>query len=304
MGSDHPARGIALMVAGCLFLTINDAIAKLATAQVAPGPFICLRGGMVALLVVLWTAASRRGWPPWRIRDVRGQALRSGLLAANTAVFVFGLGMLPFAVAVTLGFANPLFVTALAPLFLGETVGWRRWAAVTAGFLGVAIIMDPLSGAWSWAMALPLIAALVGAVRDLLTRRMSATESSSSLVFYGAVAVAALGAVIAGGSWESLPPAALGLIAGSATAQAGALALMTESLRSAPAVTVAPFKYTILLWVVLLDLALWGRLPAWNVIAGSIVIVAAILHILYRERRTAPRRRRGANAPVIGSPPA
>ena len=90
---------------------------------------------------------------------------------------------LPLAETVALTFAAPLFLTALAKPLLGEKVGWRRWMAVIAGFVGILIVARPVEGTLQLAMFFPLIAALTGAVRDIITRKLTAYENSLSILF-------------------------------------------------------------------------------------------------------------------------
>ena len=120
--------------------------------------------------------------------------LRGLCLAASTFLLITSLRYLPLADAIALTFAGPLILTAVAPWALGEQVGWRRRCAVAAGFAGVLIMLAPGPDGLRWAALLPLGVAVLEAVRDIVTRRLVATESTLSMTAYssGIVTLCAL----------------------------------------------------------------------------------------------------------------
>ena len=217
--------------------------------------------------------------------------LRAVLSVASTFLFVFGLKVLPLSTAAMLSFASPLFVTVLAPWLLSEHSDAHRWAAVVAGFSGVAIIISPATGDVSYVMLLPLGAALCAALRDILTRTMAEHETTESMVFYSLVGVSIAGLFASCCSLTLFTFQEWWLIAVAAVTNVAALYLMVEAVRNAEAATVAPFKYCNLLWVTVFEFTIWAQLPAWNVILGAGVIVAAMLYILYGTKgQDAPAR--------------
>lgn len=202
-------------------------------------------------------------------------------------LFVTGLALLPFSMALTLTFVNPLFVAALAPLLLGEVMDGRRWAAILVGFAGVAVIAWPSGEGLSWAILFPIAGAFVGALRDIATRNMSVTETSASMLFYAAAALTVAGLIGTGGHWRPVDADTGTILALSALAQLVALYLMIEAYRFGEAAVVTPFKYTILVWVVLFAPLIWGDLPAPNVFLGAGIIIASSLYLFDRERHGA-----------------
>ncbi len=277
-------RGILFMVLGGALLTLNDAIMKGLTVGYPIGEIMTFRGLFVLLplLVFLKPAGGRRALI---IRDRKRQFIRALLVVGSTFCFVTGLAFLPLADAIALTFAGPLFMTALATPMLGEHVGWRRWAAVLLGFAGVVIMLRPGAGAVNWAAALPLGAALAGAFRDIITRKISATDSSFSMlvVTTGSVTLAGLATLPFGWVMPSLGD--LMLLAGAGFLLAGAHYLLIEALRLAEVTVIAPFKYASLIWATLFGFLVWGQLPdSWSW-AGSGLVVLSGLYILHREAR-------------------
>jgi len=215
------------------------------------------------------------------------QLVRGLLQVATSFLFVSGLAVLPFSTAVTLWFANPLFTAALAPFLLGERSSCKRWSLVAMGFGGVAVIANPFDGAVSVLVLYPLGAALCGAIRDMLTRTMSVTESSESMILYSTMMmIAASGAAARGDlGLDRAAASDVLLFVTSGVVYLLAIYLIAEALRFARASSVVPFRYTTIVWATALDVILWHNVPKWNVLLGMPVIVAA-MYALYRlEKR-------------------
>jgi drug/metabolite transporter (DMT)-like permease len=174
----------------------------------------------------------------------------------------------------------------MAPLILGERVGWRRWLAVLVGFAGVLFMLRPGGDALQWAILFPLGAAICGGLRDLITRRISGTETTvavlavtTSVVLLSGLATAPFTA------WVEIQSAHLGMFIASGILVAIAHTLMIEAFRRGEAALVAPFKYSSLLWGTLIGFLMFGDLPDRWTIVGAVIIVAAGLYVLHRERR-------------------
>lgn len=279
----NSGRGIICMVIGMGVLTTSDAVVKWLTAGYPTGEIIFARGLFVVIPMVLW--AIRTGaLGQLRIVNVKGQGLRSLMFIISVFCFLTGLRYNPLALNVAIAFANPLFVTALAPAMLSEFVGWRRWAAVLVGFSGVVVIVQPFSATLNIYALFPLFAALAGAFRDLLTRQLSPTESSISMLFWstGAVTVAGLSTSLLGG-WQMPPIPELGLMILTGLMSGAAHYLLIEAFVAAEAAVVAPFRYSALIWGVALGYILWDELPAATDWIGIVMLVCSGLYILHRE---------------------
>lgn len=279
-------RGIVFMIVSGALLTANDSIVKWMSADLPIGQIMFLRGIAALALVSLavWHAGGRE---VLAVTSRRGVAARALLVAAGTFMFVSGLKFLPLADCITLAFAGPLITTALAAPLLGEHVGWRRWAAVLVGFGGVLLIVRPSGEGIAWAALLPLGATLTGAVRDIITRSISRTESSLAMLFYTTLAVTLAGGLTFPLGWQPVAPQQIGLLAVTGALVASAHYFQIEAFRFAEAATVTPFRYSTLVWAVLLGWVLFGDLPRTTVWAGAVLVVASGLYIWWRERRLA-----------------
>jgi len=279
------------MVVAGLLLTANDAVLKWLTGGYLTGQIMFVRGVFVFIPVsyFIWRAG---GVNQIRIVSLKWQLLRAGLVVTGTFCFVTGLSYLPLADAIAITFAGPLFVTAMASFFLKEIVGWRRWCAVFVGFIGVLVIIRPTSDAIQWAALLPVIASFTGALRDIITRHIAATEQSSTILAVSTAIVCLGGLVTAPFGWQPVPLEDLALFLVSGLLLGGAHFLMIDTFRYAEAALVTPFKYTSIIWATALGFLVWGDLPDRWTISGSAIVIASGLYILNRETK----RRRAAKA--------
>jgi len=279
-----PVKGIALMVAGAGFLTANDAVIKWLAAGYPVGEIMFFRGLFVlpALILLSWRVG---GALALGVRDWKGQAVRAALSIAGSLCFVFALKLMALADAVAIEFAAPLILVALAAPLLGERVSWRRWVAVVVGFLGVLVMLRPGSGALHWVVALPLGAALAGALKDLLTRRLAATETSASMLAFASLAIALGGLATLPFGWRVPDWEAIRLFAATGVLHGLAGYLLIETFRHAEAAVVSPFRYTAMVWAVILGLVVWGDVPDGWTIAGSLLIGGSGVYVLSRVRR-------------------
>jgi drug/metabolite transporter (DMT)-like permease len=212
--------------------------------------------------------------------------LRVACEVLATTSFLIALAHLPIANVSSVLQALPLGVTMGAALVFGETVGWRRWLSIAAGFAGVAIIVRPgLEGFSVYALAALLCVGFC-TVRDLATKRIPAEIPTLLISAATAVAVTVCGVLLVRpmGGWT--PPGAFDLLL---LACAAALLLVgyqfiIRAMRSGEISFVAPFRYTSLLFSILLGFAIFGDVPDLPMIVGSTIIVGSGLYMLYRER--------------------
>jgi drug/metabolite transporter (DMT)-like permease len=152
------------------------------------------------------------------------------------------------------------------------------------GFAGVLVMLQPSGEALNWFILLPVASACTGALRDLVTRRISTADNATSILFTTNVATCIAGALFAGG-WSAPTLAHVGMLALSGLLVGGAHYLHIEAFRLAEAATIAPFRYSSIVWGVLFGFAFFGQLPGPWVVAGSVLVIVSGLYIMQRERR-------------------
>lgn len=277
-------RGIVLMTVGCVLITVNDSVMKSLSGEYPPGESIFVRGLFVSIPIALLVYRGG-GLRTLRVTNSLGQLLRAVTLVASMFLFITSLQFLPLADAVALTFAGPLMLTAAAPWALGERVGWRRRCAVAVGFAGVLIMLAPGQGGLRWAALLPLGAAFFEATRDIVTRRLIVTESSLSLTACSTGFVTVCALATAGHGWQPMSAADAGLLAVAGCSMGAGLFLMTEAFRHAEATLVVPFRYSSVLWAMIIGVIVFGDWPEPSMLAGAGLVVGSGLYILHRETR-------------------
>lgn len=284
----HALEGVMAMVAATALLVVNDSIAKHLSESYPIGQILFWRQtiGAVALFGLL-AVQNRLG--ELRIVDGRGQLLRGVLFVANTFLIVLSLSLLPLPIVSAILFASPILVAVLSGPLLGETVTMRRWIAVLIGFAGVLTIVRPGGVGFTWLMLLPIVPALTSSLRDIVTRKLTRTDTSMSILFWSNALIlpAGLASMVLASPWQPLTSTAWAWLVFNGVINLAAHFLMIHALRIADASLVAPFKYTGLIWAFLLGLAIWGYQPdAWT-LAGTALIVVSGLYALERRPRTA-----------------
>ena len=271
------------MVSGNAFLTVNDAVMKWMAAGYPVGQIVFLRGmfllGLVATVAVGWS-----GPQALRVHNLRAQSLRALLTVASTWMFVGGLALMPLADAIAVTFAAPLFVTAFAPVALGEKVGWQRWLAVVAGFVGVVVMLRP-GAALRWEVLLPLGAALTYGLAQIITRQLVATESSLGTMAFTMFSVTVVAALTAPFGWQTPTAGDVALLAVAGLLLGSSHLLVIEAFRWAEASVAAPFQYSAVVWAVLLGVVVWGDVPDIWIGSGATLVIASGLYIWHRETR-------------------
>ncbi len=275
-------RGITCMISGFALLTLNDAILKWLTVDYPTGQIVFMRSVFVMVLVAL-IAWRSNGFVALRVVNFPEQLARAVLMALATFLFVTALRLMPLADAIAIAFAAPLFVTAFAGPLLRERVGWRRWTAVLVGFCGILVMFRPIGDTVTPIYLFPLAVAVASAFKDILTRRIAATESSVAILFVTTMVLATAGLATVVFGWSAITPYDFGLFAICGFLLGGAQYLTIEAFRYGEAAVVAPFEYTAVLWAMLYGFIIWGDIPDRWIIAGSVLVVGSGLYILYRE---------------------
>lgn len=277
-------RSLLLMTLGIALLTANDAASKYLVQSYPVGQVIGLRQ-MATLLVLIPYVMYFSSWRAVRVVDWPGQLTRGALFITGSVFIVLSLAELPLATAITMLFASPIFMVVLSAPLLGERISRHRWIAVVGGFAGVLIILRPGAEAFQWALLLPLLAALINALRDVLTRRLARTETSISILFWSNIILMAGGFATLPWGWVAVDAHGAFWFVAAGIFNGSAHFLIIDALRTGEASVLAPIRYTALLWAALLGFIVWGEVPELWLLAGAAVIVGSSLYMIRAERR-------------------
>jgi len=282
-------QGIGLITLAMALLSAMDAVVKWLSPDYSTIQLMFFRS--VFAFLPLAPLVLRDGWAgSLRTQRLGTHALRSLFGISALGCFFWSLSLLPLADATAITFAAPLFVTALSLPLLGEVVRARRWTAVAVGFLGVLVMVQPGVGVFQPAALLPLATALFLALMVIQVRKLTRTDSNTTIVlYYTIMSTLVTGAVVpfywvTPGLTDFLLLAAIGVLGG-----LGQLAL-TAAFRRAEASILAPFDYTAMVWAVLFGFLVWGELPASNIWLGVAIVIASGIYIIYREAALRPPR--------------
>jgi len=296
--ASRPARsdsalGIAYMAAGFFMFAAVDAQGKLLTDTLHPIQIAWSR--QFGLLLGVMVMLAIRGAGVLRTQRPYLQIFRGSLAAVSATLFITAVAFVPLADAIAVAFVAPFVVTILGALVLGESVGIRRWTAVTIGFVGAMIVIRPGLGVVHPAVLLVVLAAAFFALRQILSRILSGSESTATTVAYTALAGSLLLSLPLPFIWrwpETTLEVAL-LISVGVLAALGEL-LVIKALEVAQAVVIAPMQYTLLLWGTIYGYLIFAELPDLWTWIGAAIIMATGLYTLHRERSVSRARQKAA----------
>lgn len=278
-------RGALFMAVSMAAFTANDAISKMMSLSMNMGQVMLVRGLFATAMVILlaWHQGALKR-PAHILHPL--MAVRVVGEVGATVAFLVALANLPLANISAVLQALPLAVTMGAALVFGESVGWRRWVAIAVGFTGVMIIVRPGYEGFSAYSLLALASVGCCAVRDLATKRIPSHIPTLLVSTVTALSVTLCGALLIGpmGGWTPLNTEQTAGFAVAAALLLVGYQFIIMAMREGEISFIAPFRYTALLWALLLGYLVFGDRPDQAMITGAVIVVASGLYALYRER--------------------
>jgi drug/metabolite transporter (DMT)-like permease len=302
------AHAILIKMLSVLLFAMMSALIRWLGDRVPLGQVVFFRSAFAIVPVLAIYALRGELFTAVRTERPFGHLGRGMISVAGMFLSFAALARLPLADANALSFASPLITVALAALVLKEDVRVYRWTAVAIGFVGVLVMLWPFldighmtaSTDATVGAACALAAAFTNAGSVIQTRRLTDSETTSSIVFYFSFICTLIGACTLPFAWhqptliEFAALVAIGFIGGISHI------LLTESYRYAAASVVAPFDYTAMLWAFLFGYWLFDEVPTTYVFVGSAIVAASGLFVIWRERRRGVERIRTS---AIEGPP-
>ena len=280
--------GIMLMIATTFVFAVQDGISTHLGAQYNVLMIVMVRYWFFAAFVI--TIATRQSGSITAAAATTQpilQITRGLLLAAEICVMVSGFVLLGLVESHAVFACYPLLIAAFSGPVLGESVGWRRWAAIAIGFIGVLVILQPGYGVFAPAAVVPLISALLFALYGLLTRFAARKDTAATSFFWTGVAGAVLMTIIGLWSWE--PMASTDWVWMATLCVTGALGhfLLIKTYEVAEASSVQPFAYLQLVFASAIGVFVLGETIRPNVALGGAIVIGAGLFTLWRARQRA-----------------
>ncbi len=294
-------KGAALMSGAMAAFVANDTLMKLASAEFPLFQALTLRGLFATLFIGVFAWHRGHLFAPIARADRQTIGLRTVGELGATVCFLTALFNMPLANVMAILQAAPLAVTLGAALFLGNSVGWRRYSAISVGFVGVLIIIRPGAEGFNSFAGLALVAVLFIVLRDLSTSQLSPSIPSIQVALITAVSVTCISALLAPTQdWVPIPLLGLAYLAGAAGFLIFGYLFSVMTMRIGEIAFVSPFRYTVLLWAMLLGYIVFGEVLDTPALFGSAVIVVSGIYSFQRERKR--RTQDGEPAPVPSPP--
>jgi S-adenosylmethionine uptake transporter len=279
------ARGALLALTAFAVYSTHDVVVKLLGASYSPIQIVFFANFFGFPIVTLMLMRDKvdgnlRPRHPW------WTLLRTAAAVTSTVLVFYAFSVLPMAQTYALIFAAPLLITILAIPILGETVGWRRSAAVVVGLLGVMVVLRPGGTELGAGHLAAVIAAVCSAVAAVVVRKIGRDERSAVLLLYPMAANFLIMGLALPFVYQPMPIAdfaALGLIA--LLGFCGGL-LHISAYRAGSAVVVAPMQYSQIIWAVIYGYVVFSETPDWATAVGATIIILSGVYVVFREERT------------------
>jgi drug/metabolite transporter (DMT)-like permease len=283
--ADRVPLGIAYMVGATAVFAASQAMSKWLVAGYSISEVLLYRAaGSLAICALL--ILPRTGLAVFRTQRLGAHVSRNAAQALAQSFLMIALGMMPLAGAIAINFSAPLFAALAAALWLHEHINRQRGIALLAGFLGVLLVASPGTDSFNTGVFFAIANAVMFGSITAAVRGLSATESAETLTTYQmvcltvyfAAAAPFLGLTTPTG-WDAAILLANGLLNGVGQYW------WTRALSLAPAAAVGPFYYFSLVWAMILGFLVWDDLPTLTLVAGSVIVVASGLYLLWHERK-------------------
>ena len=281
------------MMASMAAFTLNDTLLKLTNGAVPLAQLLFLRGVLSSVLI--YALARSLGALRFHVarRDWGLIAIRSAAEVGAAYFFVTALLNMPLANVTAVLQALPLTVAVGAALVFREPLGWRRMSAILIGFMGMLLIVRPGVDGFSLWSGYALMAVLCVTVRDLATRRLSVHVPSMTVTLASSLAVTvSFGLASTLTDWVPVTLPLAALIGAAAVFIIGGYFFSIRAMRVGEISFIAPFRYTGLVWALVLGWLVFGDWPTNLTLLGAGIVVATGLFTLYRERRVKERSTR------------
>lgn len=294
----EPLVGIAFKLASvCVFMVMNSLIK--ATGDVPAGQIVFFRSlfALVPIVILLaWQGELRTAFHTSRPLS---HFVRGSVGVISMMMTFIAITHLPLPDAITLGYAQPLFVVVFSALFIGETVRMYRWTAVVIGFVGVVILAWPgltllrghgLSASEATGVIAGLAAAVMSAVAMMLVRRLVNTEKTATIVIWFSTTSSIIALATIPFGWVSLDAITVAMLVGAGIFGGIGQLLLTHSYRFADLSTIAPFEYTSIILAVVIGYFVFGDVPTLYMLVGGTIVAGSGLFIIWRERQLGVRQ--------------
>ena len=286
MTKQNERLGILLMIITTIVFASQDGLSKYLATEYNVYMVVMIRYWFFAAFVI--SMSSRRTGGIKRVAKTKSpilQIFRSVILVAEMCITILAFTLLGLAETHAIFASYPLIIAMLSGPILGEYVGWRRWLAISVGFIGILIILNPGNGIFSPYALVPLAGAILFALYGLLTRYVGQYDNSSTSFFWTGVVGSIAMTVIGLNFWDPVSRSDWSIMLLLSASGVVGHYLLIKCYEVAEASAVQPFAYLQLIWASMIGIIIFGEQITANVLIGACIIVGAGLFTLWRERK-------------------
>ena len=286
MTKQNERLGILLMIITTIVFASQDGLSKYLATEYNVYMVVMIRYWFFAAFVI--SMSSRRTGGIKRVSKTKSpilQIFRSVILVAEMCITILAFTLLGLAETHAIFASYPLIIAMLSGPILGEYVGWRRWLAISFGFIGILIILNPGNGIFSPYALVPLAGAILFALYGLLTRYVGQYDNSSTSFFWTGVVGSIAMTVVGLNFWDPVSKSDWSIMLLLSASGVVGHYLLIKCYEVAEASAVQPFAYLQLIWASMIGIIIFGEQITTNVLIGACIIVGAGLFTLWRERK-------------------
>jgi len=295
---DNPLKSICCLIGGVFVISLQDVIIKWISGKYPVHEIVFIRS-FFAIIPILFISYLEGGLNLLRTKHHVVHIIRSFLMFGAYMSFYLSLAVLPMAETVSLFFSAPILITILSVIFLGEKIDFGSWIAVLIGFFGVIIMLGPNSKMVESGGFFGLLAALLYAIVQIITRRLGKTENGASLAFYPTVMYIIFSTILSIGlsniaitqrshsslvflfrEWQRPSQGDLFLFIIIGLTAAAGFYFLSQAYRLGQPSTIAPFEYTAVPLSALWGYIIWNDILEPQSVIGMVLIVGSGLHII------------------------
>ncbi len=279
------SKGIFLMIISMASFAVGDTFVKISGAFLSPAQimFFLIAGGLIIFAIIAKFKGENlldsRAFSP--VLLIRYLAEMIGLLA-----MIMGLTKIPLSVVGTVTQASPILVAAAAVLFFKEIVSWRRWSSIVIGFIGVVLVIQPGSQNLDYAVIWAVVALVAFSIRDLVTRLTPPDIPSASIATFTMIAAFPFtaGWVFFGGEKFFPPGIDWAVVSSMIILGSFGYLLLITSLRLGELSAIMPFRYSRIVFLLILGVLVFGERPTASMLVGTALILTSGVYIMWREK--------------------
>ena len=286
MTKQNERLGILLMIITTIVFASQDGLSKYLATEYNVYMVVMIRYWFFAAFVI--SMSSRRTGGIKRVSKTKSpilQIFRSLILVAEMCITILAFTLLGLAETHAIFASYPLIIAMLSGPILGEYVGWRRWLAISIGFIGILIILNPGNGIFSPYALVPLAGAILFALYGLLTCYVGQYDDSSTSFFWTGVVGSIAMTVVGLNFWDPVSKSDWSIMLLLSASGVIGHYLLIKCYEVAEASAVQPFAYLQLIWASMIGIIIFGEQITTNVLIGACIIVGAGLFTLWRERK-------------------